>query len=410
MNQEMLSRREVLQWLALGGAYLGTTPFALAAGDSGATAAYPAAKVLRDLAKEGWTVEYKKADVRREGMGLRAPSVIPPERYVSTPAIVEARFQGSGKWRVVMPSFAHVCNQTALATRVEIEAAGSPLKRGRDYTLKPLVTRPAGNRFWQVEALVARKKGPIKIRVVGYVSNAAEPADREAARKKIAQIAAQPNEFEKRYRVKPERHWLKKPSQAVEDAATGVQAEDPKNRFEAILHIVREMNKKGKLSREGKTRDPEEFVKDGLKGSCGANADFVNYAATAAGYPNLFYTEGYIVIPRLNYLGLHAWNTACCNGLFIADSLNPDLVLPEYSGYVATSVGPNLGHPHGPHATTNGGWATGTGRFEVRDYYVYFSMPGYGVHGERLNKMETPAGIRQLADFVERQRRRVNKR
>jgi hypothetical protein len=409
MNHQW-NRRELLQRFALAGASMALGSPAFARKESGAAARYPADKTLRALARDGWVVAYTKADARREGVGLRAPSAIPPERYVVTPANLEARFQGSGKWRVVMPTFAHVCNQTALATRVEVEADGKTLQRGRDYTLRPLVTRPAGNRFWQVDALVARKRGPVQIRVTGFVLNATEPADWQAARKKIAAVASRPHQFEKHYKVTPVRHWLKDPGDAVKEAAAGVRADDPKNRFEALLHILRAMRKKAKLTREGMKRDPEQFVRDGMKGSCGANADFVNFAATAAGYPCLFYTEGYILIPRLNYGGLHAWNSACSNGFFIADSLNPELVLPEYAGYVATSVGPTIGHPAGPHATTNGGWATGSGRFEVRDYYVYFSMSGYGVNGDRLKKLETPDGVRQLADYVEQQRRRVNER
>src|SRR5262249_39895626 len=152
--------------------------------------------------------------------------------------------------------------------------------------------------------------------------------------------------------------------------------------------------------------DPEDFVQDGLKGSCGANADFVNLAASAAGHPYLYYTEGFIAHTKLDYLGLHTWNTACCNGFFIADSLNPELYFPEYPEYTATRVGPNLNHPSGIKGSTSGGWATGS---EITDYYIYFSVPAGGIHKEMLAKMEMPEGVRQLADFVAHQRKRVNK-
>jgi hypothetical protein len=115
-----------------------------------------------------------------------------------------------------------------------------------------------------------------------------------------------------------------------------------------------------------------------------------------------------VVVPSLNYLGLHVWNTACCNGFFIADSLRPELFFPEYAGYVATSVGPNIGHPAGAHATTNGGHVKGTDT--IIDYYIYFSQPGYGINGEKLNKVKIPEGIQLLGDLVAEQRTRVNKR
>jgi hypothetical protein len=203
-------------------------------------------------------------------------------------------------------------------------------------------------------------------------------------------------------------HWLKKPSGTLNEAAAEVRGEGKKKRFASYLHILQQANKKCKLDIKGRVRDPEVFVKDGMKGSCGANADFVNFVASAAGHPYLFYTEGFVVVPRLNYLGLHAWNTACCNGFFIADSLRPELFFPEYAGYVATSVGPNIGHPAGTHAATNGGHAKGTDT--IIDYYIYFSQPGYGINGEKLTKMKIPEGIQLLGDYVAAQRKRVNKR
>jgi hypothetical protein len=131
-------------------------------------------------------------------------------------------------------------------------------------------------------------------------------------------------------------------------------------------------------------------------------------SASAAGHPYLFLTEGFIAIPALDYLGMHAWNTACANGFFIADALNPALVLPEYAGYLATSVGRNAGHPAGTNSSTNGGWSVNRGT--VRDYYIYFSIFRYGNHKDRLAKFKIPEGIQLLGDFVARQRERVNKR
>jgi hypothetical protein len=406
MNLEQMTRREMLAWAALSGAWLGQAPLAEAAKPSGGGAKYPEGKALRQARQEGWVIEYTKADLRGEGTGLRAPSAIPADRFVFTPAIIETRFEGKGKVHIVMPSFAHVCNQTCLATRVEVEADGELLRRGRDYTLQPLVTRPQGNRFWRVR--VPRKETTkLKIRVIGVVANAAEPADLKAAGQKIIATASRANRFEKKYKVAPAPHWLKKRSRALEEALAEARGEDSKQRFTALQHILQNTRKKAKLTKDY-DKDLEKFVKDGWKGPCGANAEFVNLAAAAAGHPYLYYTEGFIALPALDYLGLHSWNTACANGWFIADALNPALVLPEFAGYVATSVGRNVGHPSGTNGATNGGWSVNKGT--VRDYYVYFSIFRYGVHKDRLAKFKIPEGIKLLGDFVAGQRARVNKR
>jgi len=407
MDLEYVNRRDLLQWLLWTGALLGETAPGGAKPSAHTAEPYPSDKVLRPLAREGWVVNYTKTDQRREGIGLRAPSIIPPEKYVITPAIIESQFQGRGLCNVLMPSFAHICNQTCLASRVEVEANDKLLRRGTDYTIKQVVTRPFGNRFWQASGIVMKKKGPVKIRIIGMVANAPAPGNLEAAKKKITEAAGEANRFEKKYKIAPMAHWLKKPSSAVNDAAAEVRGEKKKDRFAAYLRILQEARKKCKLDLKGRKRDPEVFVKDGMKGSCGANADFVNFTASSAGFPYLYYTEGFIVFPRLNYWGLHAWNTACCNGWFIADSLNPDLFFPEYANYVATSIGPNIGHPGGVNGTTNGG--LGRTNDTLIDYYIYFSQPGYGINGEKLNKMEIPEGIKALGDFVAKQRTRVNK-
>src|SRR5262249_60009428 len=104
---------------------------------------------------------------------------------------------------------------------------------------------------------------------------------------------------------------------------------------------------------------------------------------------------------------LHVWTNACSNGFFIADSLNPELVFPEYPEYIATSVGPNLGHPSGVKGATSGGYVTGT---FVDDYYVFVSIPNGGIHGEKLAKSKLPDEVKLLGEFVAQQRRRVNKR
>jgi hypothetical protein len=408
MDLNRIRRREMLQWLALGGVCLGESLEAWAEKQSRGVAAYPPDKVIRQLARDGWVVEYKKADVKREGIGLRAPSVIAPESYDLTPAILETQFKARGLCTVLMPSFAHLCNQTCLVTKVEVHADDKLLRPNRDYLLKPVVTQPMGNRFWQVSGLAPKKLIPIRIRVTGIVSNAAAPASLEAAKTKIAEVAAEDNRFEKRYRVAPVSHWLKKPSRTLKEAAADIRGTEKKKRFATYLRILEEAHKKCKLQGKGMNRDPENFIKDGMKGSCGANADFVNFTATTAGYPYLYYTEGFVVVPKLNYMGLHAWNMACCNGWFIADSLHADQYFPEYSGYFATSVGPNVGHPGGTHGTTNGGYTKRTDT--IMDYYIYFSTPGYAKFGPELRKMKIPEEVQLLGDFVAEQRKRVNKR
>jgi hypothetical protein len=103
------------------------------------------------------------------------------------------------------------------------------------------------------------------------------------------------------------------------------------------------------------------------------------------------------------------WNTACCNGFFIADSLNPDLIFPEYAGYVATSVGPNNDHPLGSKGTTSGGYGTGD-RDSITDYYIYFSIPPYGKYKDVLAKLKIPEGVEILGEFAAKRRERVNQR
>src|SRR5260370_10206851 len=169
-----------------------------------------------------------------------------------------------------------------------------------------------------------KKNGTDKIRIMGLVSDAAAPKNLEAAKTKITEVAGAANQFEKRYKIPAITHWLKKPSARLTEAAAEVRGEEKKKRFDSYLHILQQANKKCKLDIKGRVRDPEVFVKDGMKGSCGANADFVNFAASTAGYPYLFYTEGFVVVPKLNYLWLHVWHTACCNGFFIAYSLLPE--------------------------------------------------------------------------------------
>jgi hypothetical protein len=398
----------MLELLALGGVLLGQSATRGAEKKSGAGPRYPDEKTLAAVRREGWVVEYRKADVRREGVGVRAPSAVAPERYVVTPCCIEAQFVVQGKWHLVMPTPANTCNQTCLATRLEVEVEGKLLKPGTDYTLQPLATRPLGNRFWQIKA-EHKEKSSAKVRVLGLVSNAAAPTDLGAAQSKIAEVAGQDKEvkaFDRKYKVAPIPHWLTKPSKEVQEAVAGVVSSETKDRFASLKYILREMHKKGKLTK-GMSRDPEDFVKDGMKGSCGANADFVNLAATTAGLPYLYYTEGYVIVPKLNYGGLHVWNTACCNGFFIADSLNPDLIFPEYSMYVATSIGPNVNHPAKANGSTSGGWMNAQ---YYNNYYVYFSLPGYGNNGAMLSKLTVPEGIQQLGEFVAHQRTKVNKR
>jgi hypothetical protein len=401
---DRMSRREMLAGLLAAGVLLRESPAARAEKEEAPR--YPDAKTLRQLAKDGWVVEYKKDDARREGVGLRGPSILPPDAYVSTYVTLETQCQARGKCNVLMPSFAHVCNQTCLVTRVEAEANDKVLQQGRDYTVKRVTYRPLGNRFWQVSGITLKKKGPVKIRVTGIVLNAAPPAKLAAAKEKIIKVAAEANQFEKKFKVSPVAHWLKKPSDEVKEAVAAAHGDDTKKRFTTLLHILKYLSKKGKLTK-GQSRDPEDFVKDGMKGSCGANADFVNLAANSAGHPYLYYTEGYIAIRKLDYLGLHAWNTACCNGFFIADSLNPELFFPEYPEYIATSVGPNIGHPKGVKGSTSGGYATGTW---VDDYYIYVSFPNAGIYGDKLAKSKIPEGVKALAEFVAHQRTQVNKR
>jgi hypothetical protein len=405
--EELVTRREMLALTALVGA--GWLPRARADSRSGSSAKYPSEKMIRAIEKEGWVVEYKKANVQQEGIGLRGPSIFPPDKLVLTPVILEAQFKGKGRCNLLMPSYAHVCNQTCLATRVEVWANDKLLTRGSDYTVKPLVTRPMRNRFWQVSGLNMPQKTNVRVRVTGIISNAPAPANVEAARTKIMEIAAKDTSFDKKYKVLPSPHWLKDPGKELAEAASAVTGEDRKKRFATLLHILRVTHKKGKLVLTGKTRDPEVYVKEGMQGSCGANADFVNFAANAAKHPFLYYTEGYVAVPGLNYLGLHVWNTACCNGFFIADSLNPDLIFPEYAGYVATSVGPNNGHPAGASGSTSGGYASGE-RDSITEYYIYFSVPPYGKHKDDLAKLKIPEGLQLLGDFVAKQRDRVNRR
>jgi len=306
-----------------------------------------------------------------------------------------------------MPSYAHACNQTCLATKVEVEADGEPLKRGQGYTLKPLVTTPHRNRFWQV-AVPRKEKSRLKIRVFGIVSNAAESADLKATQQKIADTASRANHFDKKYKVPAAPHWMTRPSKAVREAVEEVCGDEEKKRYAALEQILQNAHKKAQLTKDY-DKDLERFVKDGWKGPCGANAEFVNLAASTAGYPCLFYSEGFVMVPALGYGGLHAWNTACVNGLFIADSLNPALVFPEYAGYVATSVGRNVGHPGGTNAATNAGWLLKKDT-TFSDYYIYFSMFGYGKIKDRLAELKVPEGIELLGDFVARQRERVNER
>src|SRR5262249_18323391 len=354
MDLDRMTRREMLARAALGGVLLGQGAGAWAAKEPGEAAKYPDDKALKQAEKDGWVIEYKKADLAGEGTGLRAPSAIPPARYEVNPCILEARFEGKGKCQIVLPSFAHVCNQTCLATRVEAEADDTELRRGRDFTVKPLVTRPLGNRFWQVQ-VQRKEKTRLKIRVVGVVSNAAEPEDLKAAQEKIASAAARPNDFEKKYKVTPAPHWMQKRSKALDEALAETRPEDAKDRFAALRHILECTHKKAKHS-DDNDKDLEKFVKDGWKGPCGANAELANWGPTLAGQPWLYYTEGFVAVPALNYRGMHAWNTACANGFFIADAKSPALFFPEYAGYVATSVGRNIGHPAGPNGSTNGGW------------------------------------------------------
>jgi hypothetical protein len=406
MNINRLNRRELLAGMLAGGLLLRESAGARADKTDEAPK-YPDAKVIQQLAKDGWVVDYKQADAGREGLGLRGPSILPPEDYVTSFVTLEAQCKVQGKCNVLFPSFAHVCNQTCLATKIEVEANDKLLGRGRDYTVRPVVTRPMGNRFWQVSGITLKKKGPVKIRLTGIVLNAAAPARLDAAKAKILKVGAEANQFEKKYKVSPIAHWLKKPSDALKEAAAAAHGDDTKYRFATLLHILKHLNKKGKLTK-GQSHDPEEFVEKDFKGSCGANADFVNFAAHAAGNQYLYYTEGYAAVRKLDYLGLHAWNTACCNGFFIADSLNPELFFPEYPEYIATSVGPNIGHPGGVKTSTSGGWVTGAG--EVEDYYIYVSVPNGGIYGEKLAKSKIPEGVKLLADFVAHQRKRVNKR
>ncbi len=405
MDLNRMSRRDVLAWAAAHGVLLGGVAAGRGAAKEADAAKYPPEKALRALERDGWVIEYKKADALREGKGLRAPSILPPDKFACFPVILEAQFQAIGRVKVVLPSFAHVGDQTCLATRVEVEANGKLLRKGRDYTARPLVTKPTGNRFWQFALTLPRTPGPVRVRVTGLISSPEAPRDRKAARAKIEQLAARDNDFDKKHQVKPVAHWLKKPSDKLKEVAAEPDASGTKNRFEALMKILRYANKKGKLT-EGTTRDPEEFVSSGFKGSCGANADFVNYLATAAGVPCLYYTEGWVVVPELGYAGLHAWNTACCNGLFIADSLNPALVFPEYSGYVATCVGPNLGHPNGENGSTNGGYVDGN----AAKYYIYCSMLGQGKHADELKKLAIPEGAQLLADYVAARRKGVDER
>jgi hypothetical protein len=411
MSLDAMSRREMLRWLAAGGICLHQLGQVAQGADSKGRGAgkYPADKMIRAVEREGWVVEYKKADVQREGVGLRGPSIFPPDKFVLTPVILESQFKGKGRWSVLMPSYAHLCNQTCLATKVEVWANDELLTRGRDYTLKPVVTKPMRNRFWQVNIARVAQKRDMKIRVTGIISNPAAPENLEAAKARIVEIASRDTSFDKKYKVLPSPHWLKKPSKDLAEAAEQVYGADHKKRFETLLYILRETHKKGKLVMTGKTRDPEVYVKEGMKGSCGANADFVNFAANAAGHPYLYYTEGYVAVPRLDYLGLHVWNTACCNGFFIADSLQPDLFFPQYAGYVATSVGPNTDHPAGDSGATSGGYGTGE-RDSITEYYIYFSFPPYGKYKDDLAKLKIPEGVQLLGDFVARQREKVNAR
>jgi hypothetical protein len=405
MDLVQINRREMLAWMALGGVLLGRPENTWAEKKVDAGPKYPGEKTIRALEKDGWFVEYKKTDAAREGVGLRAPSALAPQSYVCTPAIIEAQFEGQGKFTVVLPRYANVCNQTALVSKVEVEVGDASAKRGRDYTLTSLTTKPLGNRFWQVK-MALKDKSKVKIRVIGVVSDAAAPTNWKEDKPKLAELAAQPKTFEKKYKVLPSPHWFKKTSDPLREEVAAAIGDDKQKRWVTLLHILQYVHKKGKLTKTGE-RDPELFVKEGMKGSCGANADFVNYVANAAGNSYLFFTEGFVAVPRLDYLGLHAWNNACLNGFFIADALNPELYFPEYPEYVATAVGPSIGHPAKPPAATNGGWATGD---YVQDYYIYFSLPPYGIHGKKLAKMTLPDGVQQLGDFVAHQRKRVNHR
>jgi hypothetical protein len=401
MPLNSMTRREMLASTALGGVWLGTSAWSLAREEA---ASYPSLKTIKELERDGWVVEYRKADVAREGFGLRGPSILPAERFVITPSIIESHFEARGRCRIVMPRFAHVCNQTALVSRVEVEAGDRLLKRG-EYSIKPLITRPLGNRFWQV-SLTVRQKVPVKIRVTGFVTNAATPSNWKETKPVLLKRAAEPNQFEKKYRIAPSPHWFKKPSEALQEEVAATIGSEKLARFPTLLHILGYVNKKAKLTKKG-PRDPERFVKDAMEGPCGANSDYVNYAANIAGNPYLIFTEGFVAVPRQDYLGLHAWNMASSNGFFIADALNPELVFPEYPEYVATSVGANIGHPGGAQSATNGGWANGD---YVNDYYVYFSFPPYGMHGKKLAQMEVPEGVQKLGDHVVRLRTRVNER
>src|SRR5262249_122932 len=138
MDMSRLTRREMLATTVLGGVLLGTGAQGRAAKEDGPK--YPSEKVLGQLRKEGWVGQDKPADVKREGVGLRAPSILPPDKYVAEFRVVEAQCKAR-KLNVLMPNFAHVGNQTCLATRVEAEANGKPLKQGTDYTVKAVVTR-----------------------------------------------------------------------------------------------------------------------------------------------------------------------------------------------------------------------------------------------------------------------------
>jgi hypothetical protein len=400
-----MTRRQMLARTTLGGVLLGL-PAGGRADQPDAGEKYPQDKALQQAEKAGWVLEYRKSDLEREGTGLRGPSIVPAERFVLTPAILEAQFEGKGKCQLFMPSFAHVCNQTCLATKVEVEVGGKPLSRGRAYSVDPLVTRPLRNHFWKV-TVPLKEKSRVSVRVTGIVSNAAEPADPKATRAKLVEVASQDNQFDQKYKVPPAPHWMKKRSKELEEALSEARGEGSAQRFTALEQVLRNTHKKAKLNKEY-DKDLDKFVKEGWKGPCGANAEFVNLAAGTAGQPCLFYTEGYVLVRSLDYMGLHSWNTACSNGFFIADSLNPALFLPEYASYVATSVGRNDGHPNGPNGSTNGGWSVG--KDTVRDYYIYFSMLGFGKQKELLAKVQIPEGVQLLGEFVARQRARVNQR
>src|SRR5207253_1113443 len=85
-----MTRRQMLAWTALGGAWLVSSDAAWADKASGEGSKYPDGKALKQAEKDGWVIEYKKADADREGTGLRGPSLVPAESFVSTPADLKA--------------------------------------------------------------------------------------------------------------------------------------------------------------------------------------------------------------------------------------------------------------------------------------------------------------------------------